>query len=576
MTQDSANATVLWDDNPADIDLLGFDAVVAPIVDAVASSRLDPLTIGIHARWGGGKSTLLGLIAEDLESDDSVLVIRTNPWEYDDHDDVKGTLISEVLDALTHHFKDEASVGAKAKELLHRISWARVGKAVAKSVILQTIDLSGLAEALTPKGRDTPESMAGFRSEFAELIGLLPETRRVVVLVDDLDRCLPTAVTSTLEAIKLFLSVPGMVFVIAADQIMVRDAIALNLGTAAAADRYAQRYLDKIVQLPVSIPVLPPHEAEAYVGLLLAHAQMTDEQYAELVNHARARRVTGEFPLLAGMADLPSQLSDSDVRLASQLVHGLRSDTTVNPREIKRFMNAYQVRRRVAEVRQIEIRADVLAKLMILEDRHFEDLKLLLSTPELERRNLLEAWTRWARGEAEERPDGVSESSREWAAADPDLSDEQIGPYLTLAASFASERASEVVMDPALAALISKMSSESETVRRDAVETTIARSEEDQLLAIEGLLTHARLHPDASRAITSLIELASTTPSYAQLVADRLREGHMDQIDVGHAVELAQSDSAPFRALAHALVGDDSIDPQVRQAADNVINSEED
>ena len=41
----------------------------------------------------------------------------------------------------------------------------------------------------------------------------LPEIERVVVLVDDLDRCLPDAIVAALEATKLVLSVPKMAFV---------------------------------------------------------------------------------------------------------------------------------------------------------------------------------------------------------------------------------------------------------------------------------------------------------------------------------------------------------------------------
>ena len=53
----------------------------------------------------------------------------------------------------------------------------------------------------------------------------LGHIKRVVVLVDDLDRCLPPTVIETLEGIRLFLAVPKMSFVIAADEDRVADAI---------------------------------------------------------------------------------------------------------------------------------------------------------------------------------------------------------------------------------------------------------------------------------------------------------------------------------------------------------------
>ena len=82
-----AGSTIrLWDDNPAVLDLLGFDAVLAPIKGALGAGHIDPLTIGIQSPWGGGKSTLLELLAKDLERDSRYAVVRVDPWQFDDQD----------------------------------------------------------------------------------------------------------------------------------------------------------------------------------------------------------------------------------------------------------------------------------------------------------------------------------------------------------------------------------------------------------------------------------------------------------------------------------------------------------
>ncbi len=573
MADDPPNPPALWDDNPAELDLLGFDAVVAPIVDAIVADDLDPLTIGVHARWGGGKSTVLRLISRALDPKGDLVVLQTNPWEYDDHEDVKGTLVGEVLDELQEHFDADAGLKDKVAQLLGRISWSRVGSVLASGAITQHLDLPQLAEALTPKPKDSVDSMAGFKDSFAELVGSLPSTRRVVVLVDDLDRCTPSAVMSTLEGIKLFLSVPGMVFVLAADQDMVRDAIALNLGGSPEAGRFAQRYLDKIVQLPVSLPVLPTHEAEGYLGLLLARPEMSEEAYSALVAHAADRRRAGKAPLLSDMATLTDRPSEDVLRLASQFVHGLRSDRIVNPREIKRFLNAFQVRRRMAEVRGASVRPDVLAKLLLLEDRFKSDFEALVNTPDLERKALLETWRQWAHG-AGDRPEGVSEESREWATADPDLVPEQIGPYLTLAASLAVYRQADVIMDADLAALVADLVNESEVLRRTAVDQLTARSEEDQRAAVDHLLAHARQHDDASTAIRSLIEIGVESAALAADVAAGLKENCWQQFDAGAAVDLATADVPVFKMLSRQLADDDSVDGAVSQAARNVLDGD--
>src|SRR4051794_23921408 len=94
----------LWDDNPSSTDLLGFDAVVAPILDALATPDLDPLTVGVHSPWGGGKSTVLRLLHERLANDSHYLVIDIDPWRFDDQADVRRTVMAEILDHLLETF----------------------------------------------------------------------------------------------------------------------------------------------------------------------------------------------------------------------------------------------------------------------------------------------------------------------------------------------------------------------------------------------------------------------------------------------------------------------------------------
>ena len=217
-------------DNPTSLDLLDFALVADTIAEAVRHAD-EPITVGIHGPWGSGKSTVLQLVGERLAGQDKTCVITTNPWEYDDHADVKGTLIGAVLQELQQLAAGDETLSNKVLTLVRRISWSRATAAIARGALTMQWDVAELIQAFTPapENDDQPKNMAGFRDSFEEVLASL-KVEHVVVLVDDLDRCLPGAVLATLEAIKLFLAVPKMGFVVAADQTMVRDAIAAGLG----------------------------------------------------------------------------------------------------------------------------------------------------------------------------------------------------------------------------------------------------------------------------------------------------------------------------------------------------------
>ena len=94
--------------------------------------------------------------------------------------------------------------------------------------------------------------------------------RRLFVFVDDLDRCLPEDAVAALEAIKLFLDLPGCVFVLGMDRTVVEQGIRVRyqklMEQEAGFDPRA--YLDKIIQLPFTLPPLGSRQIGRYLDEL--------------------------------------------------------------------------------------------------------------------------------------------------------------------------------------------------------------------------------------------------------------------------------------------------------------------
>jgi hypothetical protein len=464
---------------------LSFDAVAATVADAVLDHRLDPIALGLSGPWGSGKTTVLELVRADLESRNSseskVLVIPTQPWRYDPAVGPKESLIAEVLDALSAELKPDAAGAAKQllTRLVGRVNWAKALKVAAKAGIALQLpsieDVLGLIKDNPDDSGAEPaeRGLAGFRDDFQELLQSedLKHISRVVVLVDDLDRCLPETVVETLEAIRLFLSARGMSFVIAADEDRVADAIQQRIQAAPPADPEmetpAKLYLHKIVQTTIPLPGLSRFDTQAYLLLLLAERRVTADAHATLTDSCAALRRSAasldELEIPAGI-DLNEELA-----FASRLTPILYEKFRGNPRRIKRFLNDLSVRQAVSERRGIQLPPAAVAKLMVLERLLRDDFETVLEwLAKNQLRDQLEALDRFANSpepaetamtsgaaeDAESKPKkkstptaasyveaqapdgGFTDTLVRWAKLSPTLDATDVSAYLYLAASF--------------------------------------------------------------------------------------------------------------------------------------------
>jgi len=93
-----------------------------------------------------------------------------------------------------------------------------------------------------------------FRKDFADLLKESGITKLIVV-IDDLDRCLPETILETLEAIKLFLFVPRTAFILGADERLVKYAVRRRFPELPGQlVEVGSDYLEKLIQYPIYVP----------------------------------------------------------------------------------------------------------------------------------------------------------------------------------------------------------------------------------------------------------------------------------------------------------------------------------
>ena len=440
------------------------------------------------------------------------------------------------------------------RTLIERVDWAKALSIVAQTAVtLQLPSPAALTELIRSnpgEGEDesSERTLEAFRDEFATLMGddELQQIKRLVVLVDDLDRCLPGTVVEALETIRLFLAVPKMAFVIAADEDRVADAIRHHYGDEdgpskqatgqGRVEESAKLYLHKIVQTTIPIPALSRFDTEAYLLLLQLLTRLENAELAELVSQCEQLRMrSGDLDELPGLdgVDISTELT-----FAARLTPLLYEKLQGNPRRIKRFLNDLHVRRSVAERRGIRLEPAIIAKLMVLEvllPEGFTSVLDWLARNELRDQILaLEAASGQLQTEPAPEPGGDADASDQpedapefsdellrWAKLAPALSSVNLGPYLYLAAAFGGtpllDSGLPVRLRDIAANLVSSVRAEQKSVTdgdlsgltaQDAVAlvTHLGRVARDrpteQRAAMHGLLRITRLHTttvDAAR-----------------------------------------------------------------------------
>lgn len=397
----SDSKTYIVNDQPTEKDALDFTPYVETLADIIQTGNT-PLAIGVFGTWGSGKTSLMKMVWNGIPESEykglpkEFTVAWFNAWKYDKEDSLWRALLLCVLTAL----KERASLQGKPVEefeklqsLLYRemeiekvggvtIDLAKIGGVAAKSLAQLSLSFIPGVSALTKlveelhsgaaKNMDDATAaiqrertkiyieqiqfLEQFQKRFSELIQEHVKPNRLVVFVDDLDRCLPEKAIEVLEAIKLFLDAENCVFVLGLDQEVIARGIEIKykeLGSKQESDSQQHftvegvRYLEKIVQLPFQIPPVEQSDMGEFVEGLSA-----------------------EWP----HEECPNVFAE-----------GLNDIQHNNPRQIKRAVNVFLMLWNLAKKREKKLGGRVksirLAKVVAIQIVHPRLYDVLKETP---------------------------------------------------------------------------------------------------------------------------------------------------------------------------------------------------
>lgn len=416
----------MWNDIETTQDSLNFSVVAETAAELIIESNGQPISIGVSGNWGVGKSSMVKMIGEALKSktkenatDKKYIFLEFNAWLYQGYDDARTALLQAVSDKLLKEAKEQEGILDKVKAFAKRINWLQLAKltvpmsigllpggvamgglAVLTSAISnlwsssdseseaeQSKKLHDAFKTLAPEikgmlkensSKTMPKQIEELRNEFEELLSEMEIT--LVVLVDDLDRCLPATAISTLEAMRLLLFVERTAFIIAADTQMIRNSVKAHFSEIDMEEGLITSYFDKLIQIPLSVPRLGVAEVKIYIVSLFTELA----QRKCIISEESHSKITAALQALLRNAwqggiskhKLESAFNEDEISkmrnyvdIAEQLSNILVTANSIsgNPRLIKRFLNELMIREKVAESNGMKIDFSSLVKMLLFE-----------------------------------------------------------------------------------------------------------------------------------------------------------------------------------------------------------------
>jgi len=274
------------DDTGAE-DGLGF-ATYARVLASVAAGTPGPFNIGVFGEWGTGKTSLMRMIQKELMPQDNIVTVWFNAWRYEQEEHPMVPLVGAIIEeletckTLKEKTKDYLSPLIRG---LRAVAYGFAAKSKLKVPGFAEIEASFVAKDMIEREERLRSDPLLDRSLYYKAFETLsavkiPTETRIVVFIDDLDRCFPDIAIRLIESMKLVLCQKGFIFILGVARRVIegylqhryeKDYGILNF--------QGQAYLDKIVQLPFHIP---PH-TQRMVGFSTQSLKRVDPEISQVL-----------------------------------------------------------------------------------------------------------------------------------------------------------------------------------------------------------------------------------------------------------------------------------------------------
>lgn len=219
----------------------------------------------INGSWGSGKSFVLDMFEEQAQKNgqegtvlDQYVIFRYNCWEYDYYEEPLIAIVASVLEQYEDKvlfLKPDAKAAVKEtllKACNQLLSIIRAGIKGATSYDIKPLidaatDIAEGTKAQTEK-LHTYDTLFAFKVVLRELrqtLASLSEYQAIVIIVDELDRCLPEYTIKVLERLHhLFVDIPNVQVILSIDRSQLEHVVRQIYGPKTNVKKYLDKFID--------------------------------------------------------------------------------------------------------------------------------------------------------------------------------------------------------------------------------------------------------------------------------------------------------------------------------------------
>ena len=242
------------------------------------------LVFGVYGPWGDGKTTVLNLLRTDLCRNDGIVVRDFNPWRLtDDEAMLRGffSVLSEAIGASLSTTFERAKSGTG--------KWTQRARRVTKLAGWFWKSAESLDDLLARFNEvATKIDSVGLEELRGRIVSHLEKSpKRIVVLIDDIDRLDKHETHTLFRLIKACADFPNVCYVLALDDTAVASALGERYSGGSEAPGRA--FLEKIIQVPLKLPVAAKEDLRALCfeqvdrALMAAGIELTKDEEGEFV-----------------------------------------------------------------------------------------------------------------------------------------------------------------------------------------------------------------------------------------------------------------------------------------------------